>query len=119
MNEDPTEHLTAFKVKDKKSIHYDLQRAEISMEAREDYERKVDHDFKLRNLSTDGDLLECQQKLKNQSIQEYNYKKLVKSLNHVHGSGTTGSSEANFILLADDRLSAVRRASYTWKCGLH
>ena len=99
MQEDPTEPLTMLQVTNKTSIHYDTQRAEVSTSAKEDYERKIHHDLKLRNLSTTGELVECQQRLKTKLIQEYNYKKLVKSLNHVEGSGT--SSDANFILLSD------------------
>ena len=64
-DEDPRKHLTVFQLNSKKSIHYNLMNNDIKDYDKEEYEEIIPHDLKLRNLSTNGNILECQERLKN------------------------------------------------------
>jgi hypothetical protein len=84
-------------LEDNKSIHFDVIKNKKKSKLISLYESAIRHDLKLRNLCTDGVVEECQLRLKEQLVKEYNYKRLLNSLNHVNGFGT----DKSYVLLAD------------------
>ncbi len=97
MMEDPSMPLTDFQKGNNSSIHFNTLKPGLKTSIILEYEDKLHHDLQLRDLSTEGNILDCQLRLQQQLIQEYNYKRLQSSINHVDSSGIDGK----FILLAD------------------
>jgi hypothetical protein len=95
ISEDPREPLAGVQRDDNESIHFDILMYASDTSSTLQYESLLHHDLKLRNLSTSGGILDCQQRLKEHLIKEYNYKVLSAAISHVDRSG----SDKEFILL--------------------
>ncbi len=93
--EDPRSPLSQWQLEDQDSIHFNTLAKDVNNKLKILYEENLHHDLTIRSLPTHGSLTDCQDRLQQQLIQEYNYQRLSNSIKHATGT------DKSFILLAD------------------
>ena len=84
MQDDPNIVATEMQANDILSIQFDLNRA--TQEQRQEYSRLVTSDLRLRRLQMTGSLEERQERLKNQRVKEWSYKRALECLDNAKAS---------------------------------
>ena len=97
VNEDPRMPSSELQLNDNLSIHFDSEKHKNNKQLISQFASTIRQDLKLRDMCTDGELAECQARLKTTLVQEFNYRRLLSALNHVNGF----SSDQSYLLLAE------------------
>jgi hypothetical protein len=97
VKEDPRTLSSELQLNDNTSIHFDIEKHKDNKGLITQFASAIRQDLKLRDMCVDGEISECRDRLKITLVQEFNYRRLLSAINHVHGF----SSDKSYILLAE------------------